>query len=104
MYDVITQMYLYVFPFPDRTLAGLALVMGVCAGITVWRMAWRGGLPGVACVGSWSCVARAVLLTGLAVVVWPGAILLITLCQFDGSRALIERFVFGQRPSAEESG
>ncbi|EHR52407.1 hypothetical protein SacmaDRAFT_4214 [Saccharomonospora marina XMU15] len=104
MDDVITQLYMHVFPFPERTLAGLALLMGVCCGITVWRMAWRAYIPGLTRSWYWSHVARAVLLTGMAVVAWPAAILLVTLCHFDGPRALIERFVLGKRPTAEDPG
>jgi hypothetical protein len=52
----------------------------------------------------WSHVARAVLLTGMAVVAWPAVIMLAALCQFDGPRVLIERFLLGRRPGAEEPG
>ncbi|UJW32671.1 hypothetical protein L3Q67_02440 [Saccharothrix sp. AJ9571] len=100
----ITQLYMQVFPVPDRALAGLALLVGVCTGITVWRMAWRAYIPGLTRSWYWSHVTRAVLLTGVAVVAWPAVIVLITLCQFDGPRALIERFVFGKRPTAEDPG
>ncbi|SFO06207.1 hypothetical protein [Amycolatopsis rubida] len=104
MDDLITRLYMHVFPFSDRALPGLAVLMGVSAGITVWRMAWHSYIPGLTRSWYWSHVARAVLLTGVAVVAWPAVIILVALCQFDGPRTLIERFVFGKRPTTEDPG
>jgi hypothetical protein len=104
MDGVITQLYMHVFLFPDRALAALSLLMGICTGITVWQRAWRGYIPGLTRSWYWSHVARAVLLTGVAVVAWPAVVILVTLCQFDGPRALIERFVLGRQPGAEVPG